>query len=152
MDRATSAADRRPIGFWLKLVDRLIDDSFDALLGQAGLTRRLWQVLSALWGGPATVEQLDTGLAPFLDVAQPTVDPVVEDLSARGWTTRTGDGRVTITEAGVAAHADLLARVSENRRRLTAGIAAEEYAATIGVLRRMAANLGWADPTDELPG
>ncbi|HZD02049.1 MAG TPA: hypothetical protein VFA46_18210 [Actinomycetes bacterium] len=31
-------AERRPIGFWLKLVDRLIDDGFDAVLGSPGPT------------------------------------------------------------------------------------------------------------------
>ena len=36
--------DRRPIGFWLKLVDRLIDARLEASLG--GLSRRHWQVLN----------------------------------------------------------------------------------------------------------
>jgi hypothetical protein len=55
-------ADRRPIGFWLKLVDRLID----AVLGDAGLTRRHWQVLNLLQTQPATLQRIDTRLAPFL--------------------------------------------------------------------------------------
>jgi hypothetical protein len=55
-------ADRRPIGFWLKLVDRLID----AVLGDAGLTRRHWQVLNLLQTQPVTLQRIDTQLAPFL--------------------------------------------------------------------------------------
>ena len=53
-------ADRRPIGFWLKLVDRLIDEGFDAVLGDAGLTRRHWQVLNLLQAEPATLQRIDT--------------------------------------------------------------------------------------------
>jgi hypothetical protein len=61
-------ADRCPIGFWLKVVDRLIDEGFDAMLGEAGLTRR----------------------------------------------------HATLTEAGAAAHAELLRKVSHSRQRLSA--------------------------------
>ena len=32
------------------------------------------------------------------------------------------------------------------RRRVSDGITAEEYGATVAVLERMATNLGWADP------
>ena len=82
---STTPDGQRPIGFWLKLVDRLIDDAFDAALGQAGLTRRHWQVLSLLQEAPATVQQTDAQLAPFLDGDQPTTRPVLDDLHARGW-------------------------------------------------------------------
>jgi DNA-binding MarR family transcriptional regulator len=51
-----------------------------------------------------------------------------------------------LTDAGAAAHADLLRMVSDNRERLTTGITPQEYAGTIEVLRRMAVNLGWAEP------
>ena len=148
MGTATVPTDRRPIGFWLKLVDRLIDQGFDRLLGGAGLTRRHWQALTALQAGPATVQELDTRLAPFLDDQEPTIGPVLDDLAARGWAARTTGGRAVSTPAGTAAHGDLLADVSAHRRRVTDGIAAEDYQATVAVLHRMAANLGWVDPGD----
>jgi hypothetical protein len=44
--------DRRPIGFWLKLVDRLIDERLGAPLGT--LSRRHWQVMNVVHHGPAT--------------------------------------------------------------------------------------------------
>jgi DNA-binding MarR family transcriptional regulator len=138
-------ADRRPIGFWLKLVDRLIDQGFDAVLGEAGLTRRHWQVLNLLHAEPATVQQADTLLAPFLSAEEPTSRPVLDDLHARGWVAWTDDRHATLTEAGTAAHAELLRKVSHNRERLSAGITPQEHAATIDVLRRMAVNLGWAE-------
>ena len=144
MPTATAPTDRRPIGFWLKLVDRLLDEGFDRLLGGAGLTRRHWQALTALQPGPATVEELDATLAPFLDDQEPTIRPVLEDLATRGW--HLDGGRpAAATPAGTAAHGELLAAVSAHRRRVTDGITAEDYRATLAVLQRMAANLGWAD-------
>ena len=138
-------AERRPIGFWLKLVDRLIDDGFDAVLGQAGLRRRHWQVLNLLQAAPATVQQTDMHLAPFLSGAETTTRPVLDDLQVRGWVAWTDDQHATLTEAGAAAHAELLRKVSRSRERLTAGITLQEYAATTDILRRMAVNLGWAE-------
>jgi hypothetical protein len=70
---------------------------------------------------------------------------------ARGWAAWTTGGRVAATPAGAAAHSDLLAGVSAHRRRVADGITAEEYRATVAVLHRMAANLGWVDPGDS-PG
>ena len=49
------STDRRPIGFWLKLVDRLLDERLDETLGD--LTRRHWQVLNVLQQG--AVDQAD---------------------------------------------------------------------------------------------
>jgi DNA-binding MarR family transcriptional regulator len=137
---------RRPIGFWLKLVDRLIDDAFDAALGRAGVTCRHWQVLNLLQEGPASLQETDARLAPFLGGDQPTTRPVFDDLTARGWIAWTGDDRAGLTEAGRAAHADLRRQVGRSRARLAEGISPEEYAATLDVLRRMAVNLGWPEP------
>ena len=58
--------DQRPIGFWLKLVDRLIDERFANTLEEHGVTRRQWQLLNVLSRGNATGAQLDATLAPFL--------------------------------------------------------------------------------------
>ncbi len=138
-------APQRPIGFWLKLVDRLIDDSFDTVLADADLTRRHWQVLNLLQAAPATVEQTDTQLAPFLSGAETTTRPVLDDLQVRGWVAWNDNQHATLTDAGAAAHADLLRQVSRSRERLTAGITPQEYAATIEILRRMAVNLGWTE-------
>jgi DNA-binding MarR family transcriptional regulator len=143
MDATTIPTARRPIGFWLKLVDRLIDESFDRLLGEAGLTRRHWQVLNVLLKEPASVGQIDTRLAPFLGVDEPTTRPVVDQLCARGWAAWADRGRAALTAAGEAAQTELLEKVADNRQRVTAGITAGEYAATADALRRLAVNLGW---------
>src|SRR3954466_1272181 len=57
----------RPVGFWLKLVDRLFDERFRQTLGAGHLTRRHWQLLNVLARGPAPESALDDALAPFLD-------------------------------------------------------------------------------------
>jgi DNA-binding MarR family transcriptional regulator len=146
MATATVPTERRPIGFWLKLVDRLLDEGFDRLLGDQGLTRRHWQALTALQDGPATVGELDARLAPFLGEREPSTRPVLDDLAARGWATWAAGDRAASTPGGAAAHARLLAEVSAQRRRVTEGVSADEYQGTVAVLARMAANLGWADP------
>jgi hypothetical protein len=138
-------ADRRPIGFWLKLVDRLIDEGFDAVLGEAGLTHRHWQVAepAADRAGDPPADRHPAGAVPSRRRGD---DPSVpDDLEARGWVTWTEDQQATLTELGAAAHADLLEKVSQRRARLSAGISPQEYTATIEVLRRMAVNLGWAE-------
>ena len=40
----------RPIGYWLKKLDRLIDEQFERQLSEAGLSRRQWQLLNLLEG------------------------------------------------------------------------------------------------------
>ena len=95
--------------------------------------------------GPASAQETDAQLAPFLGGGRPTTRPVLADLNARGWTAWTGDDRAGLTEAGHAAHADLRRQVGRSRAQLAEGISREEYATTVDVLRRMAANLGWTD-------
>ncbi|MBA2390344.1 MAG: winged helix-turn-helix transcriptional regulator [Geodermatophilaceae bacterium] len=136
---------QRPIGFWLKLVDRLIDEGFDALLRDRQLNRRHWQVLNELSKQPATVADLDRRLAPFLGAGEPTTRPVLDDLASRSWLAWTVGDRAAVTPQGVDAHAGLHPAAAAHRDRVAAGISGEEYAATLDVLRRMAENLGWVD-------
>lgn len=41
--------DRRPIGYWLKHLDGLIEAAFSRTLAGQGVTRRHWQALKILW-------------------------------------------------------------------------------------------------------
>ena len=47
-------AEDRPLGYWLKQVDRLLDDAFDRVLRDEGVTRRHWHVLNVLRRGART--------------------------------------------------------------------------------------------------
>lgn len=126
----------RPIGYWLKEVDRLIEESFAVLFRGDGLTRRHWQALNTIAGGPATAAGVDVALSPF----EPTVAPVVDDLVARGWVARNSEV-LTLTGAGRVAHESMSERVKHNRSALTEGITDAEYASVINILERMAGNL-----------
>lgn len=133
----------RPIGYWLKLVDRLIDEQFASTLEEHGVTRRQWQLLNVLSQGPATVEQLDAAVAPFLaaDDTESSVDHLTELIDS-GWVDATPAG-YDITERGRGAFERLAEVVATQRTAMSQGLTAEQYEQTIAVLERMARNLGY---------
>jgi hypothetical protein len=131
----------RPIGYWLQHVHELLESTLDAQLAEQQLTRRHWQLLNTLARGPSTIGELDAALAPFVDDEHPTLQPLVEELAARGWLQRDGDGRWTLTADGADGHAAAQQRVQAYRVRTTEGIADEDYQRTVDTLARMAANL-----------
>jgi DNA-binding MarR family transcriptional regulator len=139
--------DSRPIGFWLRLVDRLIEERFDALLEEHGVTRRQWQLLNILERGPASADQLDAAVAPFLDDdgSESSVAHLAE-LVESGWVVE----GFALTDTGRTAFDGLRVVVGEMRQSAAEGVSEGEYAATIDVLERMAHNLGW-NPTPEDP-
>ncbi len=141
----------RPIGFWLKLVDRLIDEQFASTLEEHGVTRRQWQLLNVLSQGDATVEQLDAAVAPFLSAGvgadgepgEPeTSAEHLSELIESAWVDATSTG-YELTERGRTAFDKLNAVVTELRDRLSEGLTAEQYDMTVASLEQMARNLGW---------
>ncbi|MEV4378896.1 MarR family winged helix-turn-helix transcriptional regulator [Streptosporangium sp. NPDC049644] len=142
MNTSEITGQRRPIGYWIKHLHGLVEGSLDGLLAGQGLTRRHWQVLNVVATDSPTLAGLDTALAPFLDDRRPSLRPLVDDLRGRGWLKGPeGEGRLALTAAGIRAHQELRRQVNADRARLTEGIGAEEYLATIDVLTRMSANL-----------
>ena len=136
-------ADPRPIGYWLKLVDRLIDDRFVASLEEHGVTRRQWQLLNVLSRGSATIGQLDAAVAPFLDAdREESSASHIAELVESGWVTE-ATGVYSISDRGRDAHTRLAAVVTDFRDVMAKTISDQEYAATLNVLERMARNLGW---------
>lgn len=144
--------DARPIGFWLKLVDRLIDEQFDATLEEHGITRRQWQLLNVLERGPATVGQLDAAVAPFL--AGPPADggegaepegaaEHLSELIESAWVAANDDG-YELTARGATTFGRLGEVVGELRDRMAAGLSQEQYDQTVETMEQMARNLGWA--------
>ncbi|MEU3017811.1 MULTISPECIES: MarR family transcriptional regulator [unclassified Nocardiopsis] len=128
-----------PIGYWLKHLDRLIENDLDRTLAEDSVSRRQWQVLNSLHVDPGTVLQLDQRLAPFLEDDETGVAPVVESLRRRGWVS--GLVSLELTPEGRRAHGELLQRVSRARERLCEGIGDQEYRDAVDVLERMSANL-----------
>ena len=134
----------RPIGFWLKLVDRLIDEQFASTLEEHGVTRRQWQLLNVLTKEPATVEQLDAAVAPFLSAEQDesSVEHLAE-LVDSGWVVVVST-RYDVTERGRTALDRLTAVVGTQRTLVTQGLTQEQYDETLRVLETMARNMGWS--------
>ncbi len=139
-------APQRPIGYWLKLLDQLINEQFDGILEEHGVTRRQWQVMNLLSGGPASRSELDEALAPFITGTEPdSLDEQLAELVDSGWVLRS-DAKFTLTEHGRTSFSRLGEVVGRTRDTLARGVSAEEYAQTLDVLERMARNLGWSDP------
>lgn len=144
----------RPLGYWIKEIDRRIEADFGRLLAHEGLTRRHWQVLTTLAEQRAgTLAQLDAALAPFT----PTTRPQLNDLINRGWATESPAGaehpeprdqaadqpgrEVVLTPAGRAAHDRVAERVRAFRAQVAAGLSERDYATLVALLERVAGNL-----------
>jgi DNA-binding MarR family transcriptional regulator len=141
-------APQRPLGFWLKLLDQLINEQFDAILEEHGVTRRQWQVLTMLSTNPATRAELRDALAPFLTGAEPEpLDEELVDLIESDWVAESGEA-VVLTDRGRTAFGRLSEVVGRTRQTLAAGVSPDEYDQTLAVLERMARNLGWTDPVE----
>jgi hypothetical protein len=137
-------ADQRPIGYWLRLVDGLINDQFAHTLDEHGVTRMQWQLLNVLARGQATVEMLDAAVAPFLTAGDETTLDHLTELIESAWVDATPSG-YELTERGHGALDRLTNVVAEQRTVMAAGVAESEYLTTTTTLERMARNLGWSD-------
>ncbi|WP_108249090.1 transcriptional regulator [Planctomonas deserti] len=143
----------RPIGFWLKLVDRLIDDGFARTLEEHGVTRRQWQLLTILDANAASGEQLSAAIRPFLqgeaaaavDAGEPaTAEENLEELMESDWVMLEG-GLYALTERGRTLYEKLRVVVTGIRDQVSEGVSEADYATTLVTLERMATNLGWRD-------
>ena len=130
----------RPIGYWLKKLDRLIDTQFELQLSTARLSRRQWQLLNLLENNPRSVPELEAELEPFLQRVAQELSDALAGLVTRGWA-ESRDNIVNLTETGRAQFEIVKATAAEVRQTLMRGIPPEEYRTTIDVLARMAANL-----------
>ena len=131
-------AGQRPIGWWVKRLDELLEQGLDTVVAAEGLGRRHWQVLQSAAEGPVDRPALSAALGPFAGADE--LDRVVADLTARGWL-HGGGGALELTAEGRTAHARLAAAVGAFRRSVAAGLTEEEYARTVAALARMVANL-----------
>jgi DNA-binding MarR family transcriptional regulator len=129
---------RRPIGWWVRRLDVLLEESLDAAVAAQGLTRRHWQVLHSLADSAVPETSLGSTLADFPG----DVGAVVRDLVDRGWVASPDHGEIALTPTGRSVHARAATAVGALRRQVVAGIGDEEYGVVIDVLSRMVENLG----------
>jgi DNA-binding MarR family transcriptional regulator len=135
-----------PIGYWLKRLDRAIDDALESTLAGEGLPRRHWQAMNFLHEGPNNAPALAEALRPFWGQGSITLAEVLGGLERRALIV--GDeGRYALTAEGRTTRARIAEQVAVTQRRLVHGVSQEEYRATVDVLRRLAANLEDAPTT-----
>jgi DNA-binding MarR family transcriptional regulator len=142
-------ADQRPIGYWLKLVDKLIEAQFATTLDEHGVTRTQWQLMNVLARQPASVEQLTASVAPFLDTGETAAEHLAELIDSE-WVD-SEQSAYRLTERGTAALERLTVVVTAQRATMAEGMTAEQYDVTVTVLEKMARNLGWTEPQAEAP-
>jgi len=129
---------QKPIGYWLKTLDRLIDENFDRALAAEGVQRRHWQILNIVKTSPATEAKIAAALDPFWAEGAIALDEALSDMTRRGWIT--GRERRQLTQGGEKA-LDAIREQTNLREKIMAGLTAEQYTQTVAVLKQMAANL-----------
>jgi DNA-binding PadR family transcriptional regulator len=129
---------QKPIGYWLKTLDRLIDENFDSALAAEGAQRRHWQILNIVKTRPATKAKIAAALDPFWTEGGIALDDALADMTRRGWIT--GQERRKLTERGEKALEAIRERTNL-REKIMTGLTAEQYTQTVAVLEQMAANL-----------
>ncbi|MEU5941112.1 hypothetical protein ABZ807_18400 [Micromonospora sp. NPDC047548] len=133
----------KPIGYWLKHLHNLIEEQFDATLGDLGLDRRQWQILNVLSRAARSRGEVEQALAPFWPDGVPHPGAILDGpdgLVTRGWVAEDGD-MLALTEQGRAAHRTAAERVGETRQLLLRGLTPEQYVETVRVLSVMAGNV-----------
>jgi len=139
-------AGQRPIDYWLKLVDKLINEHFTRTLEEHGITPRQWEMMNLLSSRPASQDELDKALAPFppeLEVSSLTEE--LAELVESGWLAR-HDSRYELTERGLTTYQRLEPVVRSSNEAIARGISGQDYSTMMAVLERIAINLGWQEP------
>jgi DNA-binding MarR family transcriptional regulator len=131
----------RPIGYWLKQLDRLIEAAAERTFAEQKLTRRHWQVMNVLRESPQQETGLTEAIRPFWGAGAITLDEVTSELTRRGWLTQDDTGRYALTPAGLAGHAAVQKKVHGIRSTLLTGLTEQDYHGTVRILQRMAENL-----------
>ena len=130
-----------PIGYWLKLADKVLTQQIDQAQAVHGVTRTDWQILNLLKeNGRASDEQLFTTMRTFVDSIQ--FQEAMYHLIERGWIDETlASGELQLTYAGHDQHARIFATQKEVRQRAMQGISQDEYVTVIRVLQQIVENL-----------
>lgn len=128
----------RPIGFWLRRLDALLDRAFAQALDGTGADRRDWMLLHALERG--------------IPSARGPLRRRMSHLADRGWAVRSDSGAWTLSEDGRTAKDAMSAAVRGIRERVAGAVSPQDYATTMASLEAMAKALGETDaaPSDPL--
>ena len=144
-DTPDDNAGARPLGFWLRTVDALINREFAAAFDGEGATRRDWMLLNAVSG--------DVNVPGFADRFARKGGKRLRGLEQRGWVEESGDGTWILTEEGTAAKERLGGIVDDIRSRVSGAVSPEDFATTLASLEAIARELGWDEnDSSQWPG
>ena len=147
--RRGAQSPSRPVDFWLRLLDRLINEHFGRALDEHGITRRQWEVMNLLSSGPASRDELAEALARVhRDVEPVTFTDELSELEDSGWLLR-GEQEYELTELGQTSYRRLEPVLRATDEEIGRGISREDYATMLKLLERMAINLGWQEAEPE---
>lgn len=143
MNTSDSTNTPLPLGFRLRLVDRLIAREFASAFAAEGIGRREWCALNVVAGtspAPAGPRGHRGGRG-------------IRTLVERGWVERAG-GTLTLTDDGVAAKARLDALAADVRNRVAGAVPADDFDTLLRSLDAIARELGWdeSQPMPPRPG
>jgi len=141
MDTESSTPSPRPLGFWLRVVDRLIEREFESAIEDEGVTRRDWRQLNLL---------ADDTVAPECSARlRRSSGAKLASLVRRRWIVKTVDGW-TLTDDGRDAHERLGGVVTGIREKVAGAVSDQDFATTLASLEAIARGLGW-DPSERAP-
>jgi len=126
--------DKRPFGYWITAVDRLMRAEFATAFEDEGITRRDWRMLNRVDGAFAATAASGRPLNPHK----------LQRLLELDWVERTDDGW-GLTESGTLAKQRLSNAVDEIRARVAGAVSPEEYATMTEALEKIASEFGWAE-------
>jgi hypothetical protein len=135
----------RPLGFWLKLLDRLIEENLDTALRPFSLTRRHWQILNLVAQGPQTVNAVMTELAAFVP-EESQQEAILTELISASWVQYKQD-ELTLAVSAEDRLVPVRAAINQARAQVSIGVSRSNYDTTITTLETMCRNLGWANTT-----
>ncbi|RDI49264.1 MarR family winged helix-turn-helix transcriptional regulator [Nocardia mexicana] len=131
----------KPLGYFLRHIDTLLEQNFADLLSGHGLVRRSWQVLNTIARGPTDLAGLDRAHAHFRDAAESTVAPHVQAFIERDWVSVAADGLYVLTQEGQAEYRRLSELIDAERAATLDGLTPDDYRALLGKLQRISDNL-----------
>ena len=135
-NHSPGSADGRPLGYWLRVVDGLLDREFASALDAEGISRRDWMALNVLSG------DID---APEVRERLIRRGKRLRGLEERGWVQEHGDGTWSLTDLGRAERERVGTIVDGIRSRVTGAVGDDAYAAMTASLEAIARELGWGE-------
>lgn len=136
---------QRPIGYWIKVLDQLIEADLTRTLTPFGLSRRHWQILNLVEEHARTSAAIAGELDSFVE-SSGDVDDLLDELTERGWLQR-GDEIYGLTTSGIERLSAARTEISAARQAISEGLTREAYETTISTLETMCRNLGWTGPS-----